>query len=184
MEMTDVTPETLPAKRAVRRAMLVFLLGVTAGGGGLYLLDRGRSSGGTDDAGFLSALPGILREAHADLEDGDYAFFPNRRSIWVVNRTNGRMANYHFHDDELGSVDRSRVAMLDTNAFPRKDTVIHLSDRNMNNVLWVCNARTGDVQMWTLGRDGALKGETPVACKTDLMDRPTSDASSSKAPGK
>ena len=96
---------------------------------------------------------------------------PNRRSIWVVNRTNGRMANYVFRDDEVGSVDRSRVTQLDTQAFPRKDTVLLLSDRNLNNVLWVCNVRTGDVQMWHVGRDGNLKSEPPTATSTDLRDK-------------
>jgi hypothetical protein len=113
----------------------------------------------------------LLRSASADLEQGDYEFYPNRRSVWVVNRTNGRMANYQFRDDELGSVDRSRIAQIDLNTFPRKDTVISLSDRNLNNVLWLCNVRTGDVQMWHLTKDGSLKGETPIATSIDLRER-------------
>jgi hypothetical protein len=125
--------------------------------------------GGGDPAGL--SLTGIFREAHAELGEGDYNFFPNRRSVWVVNRTNGRMATYNFHDDELGSVDRSRVATIDLRTFPRKDTVIFLSDRNYNNILWVCNSRTGDVQMWAPGRDGALKPSQPIASSVDLMER-------------
>ena len=113
----------------------------------------------------------ILRQALADLDEGEYEFFPNRRSIWIVNRSNGRMANYYFNDDELGSVDRSRVATLDLKTFPRKDTVIHLSDKNYNNILWVCNTRTGDVQMWHPGRDGVLRSEQPITSSIDLMER-------------
>ena len=113
----------------------------------------------------------ILRQAMADLEDGEYDFFPNRRSIWIVNRSNGRMANYYFNDDELGSVDRSRVGTIDLRTFPRKDTVLHLSDRNYNNILWVCNVRTGDVQMWHPGRDGVLRSEQPITSSIDLMER-------------
>jgi hypothetical protein len=113
----------------------------------------------------------IIRQAMADLEEGEYEFFPNRRSIWIVNRSNGRMANYYFNDDELGSVDRSRVAQLDLKTFPRKDTVLHLSDRNYNNILWVCNTRTGDVQMWHPGRDGVLRAEQPITSSIDLMER-------------
>lgn len=125
--------------------------------------------GGSGPAGL--AFGGIIREANAELGEGDYEFFPNRRSVWIVNRTNGRMANYYFHDDELGSVDRSRVATIDLRTFPRKDTLILLSDRNYNNILWVCNSRTGDVQMWHPGRDGALKAEQPITSSVDLMER-------------
>lgn len=117
------------------------------------------------------AFPQILREVRADLDDGEYAFFPNRRSVWVVNTTNGRMALYLFHDDEVGSVDRSRVAQIDVTTFPPKDTIVQLSDRNYVNVLWVCNKRTGDVQMWHPGRDGVLHAENPISTSIDLMDR-------------
>jgi hypothetical protein len=119
--------------------------------------------------GFIAQ--GLFREARADLDEGDYSFFPNRRSVWVVNRTNGRMAMYQFRLDEVGSVDRSRVATLDLSAFPRDDTVILLSDRNLNNVLWVCNCRTGDVQMWYPASDGTLRSDTPVATSADLVER-------------
>jgi hypothetical protein len=138
------------------------ILGVTIGV--VLLSPRESGPGGL-------ALGNMLREANAELGEGDYEFFPNRRSVWIVNRTNGRMANYYFHDDELGSVDRSRVATIDLRTFPRKDTVILLSDRNYNNILWVCNARTGDVQMWHPGRDGALKSEQPITSSVDLMER-------------
>jgi hypothetical protein len=127
----------------------------------------GDGSGRQSSESFLS----VVRQASADLEEGDYAFLPNRRSIWVVNRTNGRMANYVFRDDEVGSVDRSRVTQMDTQAFPRKDTVLLLSDRNLNNILWACNVRTGDVQMWHVGRDGNLKAEAPTATSADLRDK-------------
>ena len=113
----------------------------------------------------------LMRRAMAELEEGEYDFFPNRRSIWIVNRSNGRMANYYFNDDELGTVDRSRVATIDLKTFPRKDTVIHLSDRNYNNILWICNVRTGDVQMWHPGRDGVLRSEQPITSSIDLMER-------------
>lgn len=117
-------------------------------------------------------LPGsFLGTVRADLEDGDYAFFPNRRTVWVVNRTNGRMAAYTFRDDEVGSVDRSRVAQIDTKAFPREDTVIQLSDRNLTSLLWVANVRTGDVQLWQPMADGSLRADLPVATSMDLRTR-------------
>ena len=130
-----------------------------------------------DDAGRAPAdfwvRSGLLREAHADLDEGEYAFFPNRRTIWVVNTTNGRMANYVFRDDEVQSVDRSRVAQLDLDTFPISDSTILLSDRNLNNVLWICNQRTGDVQMWSHIRDGTLKPFGPVPSSPDLAREPS-----------
>jgi len=150
----------LPAAAAVIASAFV------AGGLGALLATHWSSSSDGDGGFFLSS--GLLQEVHADLESGEYSFFPNRRSIWVINNTNGRMANYNFHDDEVGSVDRTRVATLDLKTFPRGDTKVVLSDRNMNNILWVCNAKTGDVQMWTVARDATLRGEHPVATSTDL----------------
>lgn len=163
----------ITGKRILGPVALSFFAGAVLGAGALATwLSRGADDGARDGFDFTNAaLSSILREAHADLEDGDYDFFPNRRSIWVVNRTNGRMATYHFRDDELGSVDRSRVATIDPLSFPAKDTVIRLSDRNLNNILWVCNKRTGDVQMWYPGRDGMLRAEKPIVTSSDLMER-------------
>lgn len=147
------------------------LLGVCA------TLLLGRASGpqvggsGSIQGSSLSAWPLSLKQAAALLDEGDYEFFPNRRSVWVVNRTNGRMANYLFRDDEQQTVDRTRITAIDLNTFPRKDTVIHLSDRNLNNILWVCNVRTGDVQMWHATRDGILRPAGPIATSTDLVER-------------
>ncbi|MBI4601062.1 MAG: hypothetical protein HY721_03790 [Planctomycetes bacterium] len=154
-----------------RSRPFAFLLGLAAGCGAAALWFLGGPPGEGDGEPF-SLLPALVREASAELGTGDFEFFPNRRTIWIVNRSNGRMAMYHFHDDEVGSVDRSRVAAINLQSFPREDTVITLSDRNLNNVLWVCNVRTGDVQMWTPARDGSLKAETPIASSNDLSERP------------
>jgi len=162
----------MPSGRALALVLLGGILGIL---GTFACLGSFRSaaevvpSAASEVAGFLAQ--GLLREARADLEEGDYCFFPNRRSIWVVNRTNGRMAMYQFRNDEVGSVDRSRVASLDLNSFPREDTTILLSDRNLNNILWVCNVRTGDVQMWYPASDGTLRSDSPVATSADLMER-------------
>ena len=161
--------------------LVACLVGVFFGMGILHVstngLPRSDDSGGFpslnlgvgDIAGVLPL--GLLARAKAELGTGEYEFFPNRRSMWVVNRVNGRMATYHFRDDEVGSVDRSRVHRINLETFPRKDTSIALSDRNLNNVLWVCNTRTGDVQMWYPARDGTLRSEMPVATSADLMER-------------
>ena len=168
------------ASLRVRSASLILgvVVGLALGAGAVLLLgSRGPRLAGHDEgstgalaADFVAPFA-VLREAHADLEEGTYDFFPNRRSVWIVNRDNGRMANYHFRDDEVGSVDRSRVAQIDLNTFPRKDTVLILSDRNLNNILWCCNVRTGDVQMWYPGRDGTLRSEMPIASSADLRPK-------------
>lgn len=164
-DLPRVFPRLFP-RWLPRPALFAVLGGVSALLVTVPLLVIFSSSSSSSDRFFAP----ILKEASADLEDGDYDFLPNRRSVWIVNRSNGRMANYTFHDDELGSVDRSRVASIDLKEFPRKDTVLRLSDRNLNNILWVCNVRTGDVQMWHLGRDGILRAET-MTSSTDLMEK-------------
>lgn len=119
----------------------------------------------------LASLPA---QAAADLGDGDYLFLPNRRTIWVVNKRNGRFANYHFKDDEAGTVERSRVVTLDAESFPPLDTVYLLSDRNLTEVFWVCNKRTGDVQLWIPKADGRIAADKPIATSIDLMKRASS----------
>ncbi len=116
--------------------------------------------------------PSLMAQVQKDLKHGEYLFFPTRRSVWVVNRTNGRMAVYTFLNNEYSTVERSRVAQIDPAGFPREDTIIQISDRNLSSNLWVCNVRTGDVQMWTVTRDGEVKMTGPVPTMTDLMARP------------
>jgi hypothetical protein len=135
-------------------------------------LAAGRAwEGGRQALGDVVWSQALGQEAAADLGHGEYQFFPHRKSVWVVNRTNGRMANYNFRDEELGNIERSRIAAIDLRAFPRQDTLICQSDRNLFNVLWVCNTRTGDVQMWQVARDGSLRPSGPIATSTDLIER-------------
>lgn len=104
-------------------------------------------------------------------DDDNFLFLPNRRSIWVVNRKAGRFALYRFRDDEAGTVERSQVVTADRKSFPPGDTVYLLSERNHSEVLWVCNRRTGDVQMWIPRAGGRLQAEKPVATSIDLTER-------------
>jgi hypothetical protein len=101
-------------------------------------------------------------------DGGRYLFLPNRRSIWVVDRRAGRFANYHFRDDEVGTVERSQVITLDKRSFLPEDTVYLLSDRNFTEVLWVCNRRTGLVQLWIPSADGKLRADRPLETRPDL----------------
>ena len=113
----------------------------------------------------------LMAQVQTDLKEGEYLFRPNRRSVWVINQTNGRMAVYTFLNNEYNTVERSRVGTIDPGAFPPGETVYQISDRNLNNNLWVCNARTGDLQLWTVARDGEFKTAGPIATSTDLMER-------------
>lgn len=113
----------------------------------------------------------LTAQVQEQLKDGEYLFLPNRRSVWVINRTNGRLANYEFLNNEYNTVERSRVGQVDTRTFPAEDTMFEISDRNLSNNLWVCNVRTGDVQLWTVSRDGEFKNAGPIATSTDLMNR-------------
>ncbi|MCZ6793874.1 MAG: hypothetical protein O7J95_09720 [Planctomycetota bacterium] len=121
------------------------------------------------EASTTSTFLGARGRVQEDLGEGEYLFLPNRRSIWVVNRSVGRFANYDFRDHQDATVKRSRVVTLDPNDFPARDTVYHLSDRNLTAVLWVCNERTGDVQLWVLRGNGEVKSEGHIVTSIDLL---------------
>ena len=105
-----------------------------------------------------------------DLGEGNYFFLPTRRTIWVVNRDNGRMVNYEFIDNEFMTVQKSRVARIDQVTFPPDESSYLLSDRNWHSIIWVCNRRTGDVQLWELVRDGEIRKVGPIATSANLND--------------
>ena len=83
----------------------------------------------------------LMAQVRTDLKDGEYLFLPNRRSIWVINQTNGRMAVYTFLNNEYDTVERSRVGQIDARAFPPGEVVFQISDKNLSNNLWVCSDR-------------------------------------------
>ncbi len=122
------------------------------------------------DAAAPTWMPSVAA-ATVDLGEGEFSFLPSRRTVWVVNRTNGRMAAYTFLNNEYSTVQRSRVAQIDLNAFPAEHSSITLSDRNLNQILWICNSRTGDVEMWQLTRDSELRKSGPIATSADLSVR-------------
>ena len=104
-----------------------------------------------------------IETVRADVGRGEYLFLPCRREMWVVNQVNGRLVHYQFFDNELGTVERSRVAEIKDDRFPLRDTEFILSDRNLNSLLWVCNRATGDFQLWQANRDGSLTTHEKVA---------------------
>jgi len=129
-------------------------------------------------------LPEALVEtARADIGKGDYLFLPNRFTMWVVNRTNGKIIHYQFYDNQIGTVERSRVAQVNADLFPPADTEFVLSDRNMTAHLWVVNRATGDFQVWRANRDGSITtDEVPVQAGEHLRQEPTGRVNSGPPP--
>lgn len=176
----ESTPRSSPPQRGPLKSRIVTLLaGALIGAAAVVALSTASTTSTTDDsstvrtAGFMvSQVQAALASAPAaDLGDGDYLFLPNRRTVWVVNRRHGRIANYHFRDDQEQTVLRSRVVTLDPKDFPQGDTYYCLSDRNLTDVLWVCNVRTGDVQLWRARADGNVVAEGQVVTSVDLLPR-------------
>jgi hypothetical protein len=174
--------------RRGRQLLLVFLggLGLGAAGVGAYSWTAGAGDlaarpGAAGAAGLahpmllgpllasLAAEPSQASGLTTSTQDGDFLFLTNRRTIWVIHRKEGRFANYHFRDDEARTVERSRVVSLDQETFPPQDTVYLLSDRNLTEVLWVCNKRTGDVQLWEPRHDRSVVADRPIATYIDLL---------------
>jgi len=120
------------------------------------------------DGAISSLLPSLMAQTTNDLGDGKYAFLANRRTIWAINKDKGRFAGYHFREDEDHTVERTRITTLDPEIFPPADTIYMLSDRNLTEALWICNKRSGDVQLWTPRIGGEVKAEKPLSTSQDL----------------
>ena len=71
----------------------------------------------------------------------------------------------HFHDLNRGTDMHEIVGRGNA---PRK---IQDALWAVGNVLWLCNVRTGDVQLWQPARDGSLRSDTPLATSADLRTR-------------
>jgi len=129
-------------------ALAAFLgAGLAIGGASLW---RGAADGTFRPAEW------IVESARADVGKGDYLFLPYRMTMWVVNRTNGKLIHYQFYDNQVGTVERTRVSQVDAKVFPLKDTEFFLSERNLSSFIWVVNRGTGDFQIWRANRDGSL----------------------------
>jgi hypothetical protein len=165
--------------RPGRRAA-AWVLGAAAGSA-LTLLALSLSGGRGDRAAasFQSWIP----VARADVGKGDYLFLPNRMQMWVVNRTNGKLIHYKFLDNQVGTVERSRIARINTDFFPLKDTEFLLSDRNFTAVLWVVNRATGDFQVWRSNQDGSLTTDDYlVPAGEDLLGEPAKNTIMNERP--
>ncbi|MEM7236001.1 MAG: hypothetical protein AAF517_27795 [Planctomycetota bacterium] len=104
------------------------------------------------------------------LGTGDFEFLPNRRTMWIVNRTTGRFAHFDLRNDQERTVHRSQIGSVNLREFPSESTDFLLSDRNYDAMLWVCNRVTGVVQLWRVnprGRDLIL--HVDFAARNDLL---------------
>ncbi len=129
---------------------------------------------GRSEDGSGGTSGGFLRTVQADVGRGEYLFLPCRREMWVVNKVNGKLVHYQFFDNELGTVERSRIVAINQELFPLRDTDFLLSDRNLNSLLWVANRATGDFQLWRANRDGTLSTDKEaVSAGTDLRQAPS-----------
>ncbi len=163
--------ESLSGLRWRRIGLWGVLLGVfLAGHAVTRYVDSDRAAGPYHSELSSLLFPSLNAQALNDLGDGDYLFLPSRRTVWVVNRDSGRMVNYEFINNEFMTVQKSRVARIDQRAFPPEDTSYVLSDRNWHSIVWVCNRRTGDVQLWELVRDGEIRSVGPIVTSTNLNE--------------
>ena len=130
--------------RATRRLPIVLIVfiafGIGLSAGSWYSKSElGGGIGQGLDAAISQLLPTVVAQSTGTLGEGKYAFLANRRQVWVINKEKGRFAGYHFREDEDHTVERTRVVTLDQKVFPPADTIYMLSDRNLTEILWVCN---------------------------------------------
>jgi len=158
------------AARRLSIVLIVFIVfGIGLSAGSWYSNGESRGDIGQGlDAAMSQLLPTVVAQSTGDLGEGKYAFLANRRQIWAINKAKGRFAGYHFREDEDRSIERTRVVTLDQKIFPPADTIYMLSDRNLTEILWVCNKRTGDVQPWSPRIGGDVTSEKPLATMQDL----------------
>ena len=116
-------------------------------------------------------------EAQSSGRSTDFRFLPNRRNMWVGNRRLGTVVHYRLTDTMKGAVERSHVAHVDQARFPVRDTVYKISERNVTDLLWVCNRRTGDFELWRRNvRDGRLvPDDLPIEAGAHLRNDLSSD---------
>lgn len=141
-----------------------FGFGLAAGG----LLTGPDQGAARLDAALSQLMPTVVAQSTGALGDGEFAFLANRKQIWAINKSQGRFAGYHFREDENRTVERTKIVTLDQKTFPPADTIYMLSDRNLTEVIWVCNKKTGDIQLWSPRIGGDVTSEKPLATMQDL----------------
>lgn len=90
----------------------------------------------------------LPRESGRDIGLGSYEFLPSRYTLWIVDRAKGSLEYLLFRRDQDRSVVHSERVHYRLVDFPPRDVDLRLSERNYAEVVWLCNRRTGDVQIW------------------------------------
>lgn len=168
--MKQSTERTGLPRRMVIVLAITFAFSFGLAAGGLFSPREDVPGTGLDSA-LKGLLPTVIAQSAGDLGKGNYAFLANRRQIWAINKAAGRFAGYHFREDEDRTVERTKVVTLDLKIFPPADTIYMLSDRNLTEVLWICNKRTGDIQVWSPRIGGDVTSEKPLSTMQDLQPK-------------
>jgi len=154
------------ARQTLMLLGVVFAFGFGVAGGLLFL---GSATPHGDGPALGQFLPTVAAQSAGALGDGEFAFLANRKQIWAINKSAGRFAGYHFREDEDRTIERTKVVTLDQKIFPPADTIYMLSDRNLTEVIWICNKRTGDIQLWSPRIGGDVTSEKPLSTMQDLL---------------
>jgi hypothetical protein len=149
----------VPSKRCPARGALLLMIGVI---GGVALTLFG---------GLAPANPSSTAESPAEAYalqlsakgDGDYAFFPYRRYLWVVRRSTGTAQFFIVPESKASDepTETSRVYSIDQAVFPLDQVRFQISERNLTNYLWIVNTVTGRAMFVRARRDGGFD-ESPL----------------------
>ncbi len=135
----------------------------------------------------VAGLALLSAGAAVSAADAKYEFLPNGHTVWAINHENGRFAGYRYLSSGMArgaterQIERSRVVTLNRRAFPADETVWLLSDRSRTDVIWTCNTRTGDVQLWNHRMGGEVDGEKPIRTLLELLPPGAADSEGASA---
>jgi hypothetical protein len=160
--------------RMTRLGALTISWCLAAAAGSALTIGAAALLGGRSGGSMASVGDGWVEKAMADVGKGDYFFLANRLSMWVINRSNGRLIHYEIKDNSMGTVVSSHVGQLNLEWFPMRDTDFLGSDRNLTPYLWVVNRVTGNFQVWRVYRDvNLITDQFPVPVGEDMQAEPT-----------
>lgn len=111
---------------------------------------------------------GTLYARESGAGPGDYIFLPVRQNIWVVNKRIPSIIYYTLPTGPDRPIEKSRVFKIPTDSFPIESCDFFLSDRNLANMLWICNRVTGEVLPIRPKRDGSFDTEYQFHSSVDF----------------
>ena len=162
--MNETFPQA-PSERFAARGALLVIIGVI---GGIALAFFGGLTPASP-APTLSPTEAFALQLSAD-GDGDYAFFPYRRYLWVVRRSTGTAQFFIVPESKDGDqpIESSRTYTIDQNLFPLDQVRYQISERNLTNYLWIVNTTTAKAIFIRARRDGGFDESPLVDAKKSL----------------